>query len=68
MKKEKKTLDTWYGKPENKILTWLYWNVYWRVWEIERHRFMSKFYCFLAKILEVINKKLEKVCRKKKKY
>jgi len=52
--------------PKNRILRWLYWNVYWRIWEIGRPLLIGKIYYLLGKILKVINKKLERYLNKSK--
>ena len=38
--------------PKNKILKWLFWNVYWQVWKIWRPTFLAWFYGGIADWIE----------------
>jgi len=35
--------------PQNKVLKWLFWNVYWKVWKVWRNRLLAIFFHFLAR-------------------
>ncbi len=45
--------------PKNKILKWLFWNVYWAVWNCWRPRMRAKFFWFLVWLTTPLAKKLE---------
>lgn len=38
--------------PKNKIIRYLFWNIYWRVWKIWKPKFLAWFYGGLANWFE----------------
>lgn len=38
--------------PKNKILRWLFWNIYWKVWNIWKPKFLAWFYGGIANFLK----------------
>ena len=46
--------------PKNKVLQWIFWNVYWRVWKVWRLKLIAFIFGELVKIFDKIRSNTNK--------